>query len=144
MTTQPEFRPELPAGSQPPAPALPPMQAAPVSPYYAPVPAAMAPAANLMKNGLGTTSLIFGLIGVAFAPVTLAFSILVFPMVFAFGFGVPGLIMGIYGVRRFHANVASNKGVSIAGIVLNGLGLIFAVVGIIIAITAAASGAASS
>jgi hypothetical protein len=138
MTT-PSYRPELPAQPTP-APIMPAL----VSPYYAPIPAALAPAANLMKNGLGTTSLIFGIIGMAFAPITLAFSILVFPMVFGFGFSVPGLIMGIYGLRRFHANVASNKGVSIAGITLNGLALLVAAIGVIIAVSAVAAGAAQS
>lgn len=81
--------------------------------YYVPQP--------MMKNGLGVSSLVLGILSVAF------FWVPIFGL-FAYVTASTGLVLGIFGHRRVQHRIASNGGVAMAGIVLCIVGLV-AVIG---------------
>lgn len=138
MQSEQPQRPDAPV----PQPWQPEQHAAP--PYYAPIPQAMAPMANQFKNGLGTASLIFGIITLFFAPVTLIFLWTVIVGVFAFGVPAAGIPLGVYGIKRANLHVASNRGVAMAGLVLNIIGLAIAALVLVLYIAGTITGAATS
>lgn len=113
------------------------------NPYYVPIPVAMAPTANLMKNGLGTASLIFGIITLFFAPVTILLIWTGVVAVFAFGLPIAGIPMALFGLRRVNQNIATNKGVTVSGLVLNVVGLLLALFATLSWILSIASGSAT-
>lgn len=100
-------------------------------------------APNPMRNGLGITALVFGIITLFFAPVTLFFMWTVFVGVFAFGVPAAGLPIAVYGIKRADAGVASNRGVAVAAVVLNTVGLAWAVAVVILYASSLFAGAAS-
>jgi hypothetical protein len=133
----------------PPAPAPVPTPAdaaapvAPAAPIVAPpassvVPGvpAMAPAmpgqgaAVAPRNGLGIAALVLGIVGCVFG----------FPLTFfiAGTLGLIGTILGFVGLSRVRKGIATNKGVTIAGIVLSLLALVLSVVGAVIVFSATA------
>lgn len=68
------------------------------------------------KNGFGTTALVLGIVGTVFAVIPLI-GVVAWPMV------IVGLVLGILGILRARAGVATNKGVAISGTVLSAVGL---------------------
>lgn len=73
------------------------------------------------KNGLGTTALVLGIVGTLFAMIPLV-GVIAWPMV------ILGLIFGLIGIQRVRSGSATNKGVTIAGTVLSGVGLALCIV----------------
>jgi hypothetical protein len=73
------------------------------------------------RNGLGTAGFVLGLIGLLFSPIPLI-GIVAWPLV------ILGLVFSILGFSRARKGVATNKGLSIAGIVLSAIGLVICVV----------------
>ncbi|RZT87658.1 hypothetical protein EV383_4584 [Pseudonocardia sediminis] len=74
------------------------------------------PAPRQMNNGLGTASLVLGLLGAIFALLPII-GVIAWPMV------IIGLVLGLIGVTRAQKGEADNKGVAIAGVVLSAVGL---------------------
>lgn len=79
------------------------------------------PMQPMMKNGLGVSSLVLGILSVLF------FWVPIFGLL-AYVTAGTGLILGIFGHRRVQHRIASNGGVAMAGIVLCIVGLV-AVIG---------------
>lgn len=74
---------------------------------YVPAPVQPAP-----KNGLGVAALVLGIVGVIFAVIP------VVGLFFAIPLGALALIFGAVGVARAGKGKATNKGVSVAGLIL--------------------------
>jgi Domain of unknown function (DUF4190) len=68
------------------------------------------------RNGLGTGALALGICGITS-----------FPLYGGIALGVPGLILGVMGIRYINHGNASNKKVAIAGVVLSFLGLVLSI-----------------
>lgn len=90
------------------------------------------------KNGLGTAALVLGILAilVAFVPI-LGF--------FAYPLAILGIVFGLISVRRVTKRVATNRGVSVAGLVTSLIGFILVIVSTVVyvgAVNAAVSGAA--
>ncbi|GAA4528804.1 DUF4190 domain-containing protein [Amycolatopsis samaneae] len=68
------------------------------------------------RNGLGTTGFVLGLVGLVFSPIPFV-GIVAWPLV------VLGLVFAAVGLARVGKGIASNKGLSIAGIIVSVLGL---------------------
>ncbi|MFC4335687.1 hypothetical protein [Salininema proteolyticum] len=82
-----------------------------------------APGASVApKNGLGTTALVLGVIGTVLGLLPLL-------AVVAMALGVLGLVFGGIGLKRVSAKAATNKGVTIAGLVLSLAALVLGIVG---------------
>jgi hypothetical protein len=73
------------------------------------------------KNGFGITGFVLGLVG-------LLFSFIPFIGVIAWPLVIMGIIFGILGVLRVKKGVASNKAMSIIGIVVSAVGLIVCII----------------
>ena len=84
---------------------------------YTPIQQHPAPPAAPPRNGLGTAGFVLGLIGLVFAPIPLI-GVVAWPLC------VLGLILSAVGVARVRSRKATNKGLSIAGIVVSLLGLV--------------------
>ncbi|MFI1017518.1 DUF4190 domain-containing protein [Streptomyces sp. NPDC020965] len=82
-----------------------------------------------MRNGLGTASLILGIIGAISGVIPLLFWM-------AGILGVIALILGLVGRGRVKRGEANNKGVTITGAVLGLVALVLSVVGLIITVSA--------
>ena len=82
------------------------------------------------RNGLGTTALVLGILGVVFAIIWLTFwlgAIL----------GVLALIFGIIGSSRAGKGLATNKGVAVSGLVLGAISIVVAIIwGVLIVVAA--------
>ncbi|RRO16688.1 hypothetical protein EIL87_12775 [Saccharopolyspora rhizosphaerae] len=89
------------------------MSSTPFDPSAAPPPQQPS---STPANGLGTASMVLGIVGVvlAFIPII---GVLAWPTV------IVGLVLGIIALLRVRAGTATNKGQSITGIVLSGVGL---------------------
>ncbi|NAZ73957.1 hypothetical protein GTQ99_00730 [Kineococcus sp. T13] len=85
------------------------------------------------KNGTGTAALVLGILAVVFAFIPLV-GIVLGPI-----FGLIAIILGILGMKRANARVASNKGASIAGLVLGIIGVVIAIIAAVIASAVVAS-----
>ncbi len=83
--------------------------------------AAPAEAPTEPRNGLGTAGFVVGLIGLILSPLPFI-GILAWPLV------VLGVIFSAVGISRVKARKATNKGLSIAGLVLSILGVVVSVV----------------
>jgi hypothetical protein len=68
------------------------------------------------ENGLGTTALVFGIIGLLFAFIPII-GVIAWPLV------ILGLIFAVLGLIKVSSGRADNKGTAIAGAVTSGLGL---------------------
>src|SRR5262249_6874300 len=68
------------------------------------------------RNGIGTTGFVLGLVGLVLSPIPFV-GIVAWPLV------VLGLIFAAIGLARARKGIASNTGLSIAGIVVSVLGL---------------------
>lgn len=78
-------------------------------------------AAPQPKNGLGTSGFVLGLIGLLFSFIPLI-GVIAWPLV------ILGIIFSAIGLSRTIKGAATNKGLSIAGLVLSILGLVMCVV----------------
>lgn len=86
----------------------------------APRPYAQAPTESPRRearNGFGTSGFVLGLIGLIFSPVPVI-GVVAWPLV------ILGLIFSLLGYLRTRRGEATNKGLSIAGIVLSAVGLV--------------------
>ncbi|MEA5363059.1 MmpS family transport accessory protein [Amycolatopsis sp., V23-08] len=72
------------------------------------------------RNGLGTAGFVLGLLGLVVAPIPLA-GVVAWPL------AVAGLILSAVGLARVRAGKATNRGLTIAGIVVSVLGLVVSV-----------------
>ena len=72
------------------------------------------------RNGLGTAGFVLGLVGLIFSPIPFI-GVVAWPLV------ILGLVFSILGFGRARKGVATNKGLSIAGIVLSAIGLLVCV-----------------
>ncbi|MEV4145451.1 DUF4190 domain-containing protein, partial [Amycolatopsis sp. NPDC049691] len=77
------------------------------------------------RNGLGTAGFVLGLVGLVFSPIPFV-GVVAWPLV------VLGLILSAVGVARVRAGKATNKGLSIAGIVVSVLGLVVSVLWVVV------------
>ncbi|NKS80096.1 DUF4190 domain-containing protein [Rhodococcus hoagii] len=84
---------------------------------------------NPERNGLGLAALILGIVGLLFCLVPLTGFI-------GLILGVIGLALGLAGLSRVRKAQASNKGVTISGIVLSALAVVGGIAGIVIVFTA--------
>lgn len=105
---------------QPPAPPAAPPAGAPT---------AGAPYPQAMKNALGTTGLVLGIIGCAVGVIPFLFFI-------SGTLGLIGLILGLVGWGRTRKGTASNGKVAVAGVILSLIAIILGIVGIVITVTA--------
>ncbi|HJP79548.1 MAG TPA: MmpS family transport accessory protein [Pseudonocardiaceae bacterium] len=69
------------------------------------------------RNGLGTTGFVLGLIGLIFSPIPIV-GVVAWPLV------ILGVIFSAIGIARTRSGAATNKGLSIAGLVLSVIGLV--------------------
>ncbi|SFO35918.1 DUF4190 domain-containing protein [Amycolatopsis rubida] len=90
---------------------------APDYPPPAPHPAPPAPP----KNGLGTAGFVLGLVGLIFSFIPII-GVVAWPLV------ILGIIFSALGFARARSGKATNKGLSIAGLVLSVIGLVIAIV----------------
>ncbi|MER5207812.1 DUF4190 domain-containing protein [Streptomyces sp. NPDC002825] len=95
--------------------------------YDTQVPPAAAP--QVMRNGLGTTALILGIIGTISGFIPLFFWL-------AGILGLIALILGLVGKGRVKRGEANNKGVALTGVILGLASLVLSVVGLVIVVTA--------
>ncbi|KAA2264768.1 DUF4190 domain-containing protein [Solihabitans fulvus] len=77
------------------------------------------------KNGLGTAGFVTGLIGLVFSPIPVI-GLVAWPLV------IVGLVLSILGVSRAAKGRATNKGLSITGVVLSAVGLVVCVVWVLV------------
>jgi hypothetical protein len=77
------------------------------------------------RNGLGTAGFVLGLLGLVFAPIPFV-GVLAWPLV------VLGLILSAVGVARVRAGKATNKGLTVAGVVVSVLGLVVSVLWVVV------------
>jgi hypothetical protein len=77
------------------------------------------------RNGLGTAGFVLGLLGLVFSPIPLV-GVVAWPLV------VVGLILSAAGLARVRAGKATNKGLSIAGIVVSVLGLVVSILWVVV------------
>ncbi|WP_246257190.1 MmpS family transport accessory protein [Amycolatopsis anabasis] len=84
------------------------------TPYPPAMPPQAAPAPP--RNGLGTTGFVLGLVGLAFSPIPFV-GVVAWPLV------ILGVVFSAVGLARVRKGNATNKGLSITGIVLSLLGL---------------------
>lgn len=91
---------------------------------YAPPPAAPAP-----TNGMAIAALVCGVLGIigSFIPIVMYFTAVL---------AVLGIIFGVLGMKKAK-QLGSGNGLAIAGLILGIVGTVFAIVGIICAVTAA-------
>lgn len=92
---------------------------------YPPAPVPTPPAAVPPRNGLGTAGFVVGLVGLVFSPIPFI-GIIAWPLV------ILGLIFSAVGLARVKKGKATNKGLSITGIVVSALGLVVCIVWIFI------------
>ncbi|MBB3664069.1 hypothetical protein FB384_002973 [Prauserella sediminis] len=72
------------------------------------------------RNGLGTSGFVVGLIGLIFSPLPLI-GVVAWPLV------IIGLILSSIGLSRARRGKATNKGLSIAGVVVSAVGLVICI-----------------
>ena len=92
---------------------------------YTPLQHQPAPPAAPPRNGLGIAGFVLGLLGLVFSPIPFV-GVVAWPLV------VLGLILSVVGLVRVRAGKATNKGLSIAGIVLSVLGLVVSIVWVVV------------
>lgn len=78
-----------------------------------------------MRNGLGVTALVLGLLGMLFGLIPIL-GVIAFPL------GVFAIIFGFVGMRRASKGQADNKGMAIAGLITGVLAVILAIIGLAI------------
>lgn len=76
------------------------------------------------SNGLGTTGFILGLIGLVFSPIPLI-GVVAWPLV------ILGVIFSAIGIAKVRGGRATNKGLSIAGLVVSVIGLVICIVWVV-------------
>lgn len=84
-----------------------------------------APRAAPPRNGLGTAGFVLGLVGLVFSPIPFV-GVIAWPLV------VLGLVLSAVGLARVRAGKATNKGLSIAGIVVSVLGLVVSILWVVV------------
>lgn len=72
------------------------------------------------RNGLGTTGFVVGLVGLIFSPIPII-GIVAWPLV------ILGVIFSAIGFARTRSGVATNKGLSIAGLAVSIVGLVICI-----------------
>jgi hypothetical protein len=72
------------------------------------------------RNGLGTAALVLGIVAVIFSFIPLV-GIIAWPI------GITGLILGFVGLARVNRREATNRGVTLAGLVTSGAALVICV-----------------
>jgi hypothetical protein len=92
---------------------------------YTPIQQYPAPQAAPPRNGLGTAGFVLGLVGLVFSPIPFV-GVVAWPLV------VLGLILSGVGLARVKAGKATNKGLSIAGIVVSVLGLVVSILWVVV------------
>lgn len=92
---------------------------------YTPIQQYPAPQAAPPRNGLGTAGFVLGLVGLVFSPIPFV-GVVAWPLV------VLGLILSAVGVARVRAGKATNKGLSIAGVVVSILGLVVSILWVVV------------
>lgn len=88
---------------------------------YPPAPAPAPQAPLPPRNGLGTTGFVLGLVGLVFSPIPFV-GVVAWPLV------ILGLIFSAVGFARTRSGAATNKGLSIAGMVVSVVGLIVCII----------------
>lgn len=76
------------------------------------------------KNGLGTTGFVLGLVGAIFSPIPVI-GVVAWPLV------ILGIIFSALGFVRTRSGVATNTGLSIAGLVLSIIGLVICILWVV-------------
>jgi hypothetical protein len=112
VTDTPSDRPQDPTQPVPP-PVQPPPGGYPAGGY----PAGGYPAAPARRNGLGTTALVLGVVGLVLV------LLLLFSPIGAF-LGLLAVLFGILGLMRVNRGEADNRGQTVAGLVTGGLALL--------------------
>ncbi|HET6710599.1 MmpS family transport accessory protein [Amycolatopsis sp.] len=92
---------------------------------YTPIQQYPAPQAAPPRNGLGTAGFVLGLVGLVFSPIPFV-GVVAWPLV------VLGLILSAVGLARVRAGKATNKGLSIAGIIVSVLGLVVSILWVVV------------
>ncbi|WP_103353542.1 MmpS family transport accessory protein [Amycolatopsis sp. CA-128772] len=87
---------------------------------YPPIQQYPAPQAAPPRNGLGTAGFVLGLVGLVVSPIPLA-GVVAWPL------AVLGLILSAVGLARVRSGKATNKGLTIAGVVVSLLALVVSV-----------------
>ncbi|GAA0292681.1 DUF4190 domain-containing protein [Kineococcus aurantiacus] len=95
-------------------------------PQYAPAPEQMG---QRPRNGFGVAALVLSLIGLIVGLFMVTFG-------FALFLGILGLIFGLVGLRRVKRRIATNRGVSLAGVILSALSLILGIIGAVVTFNA--------
>ncbi|MEV7096806.1 MmpS family transport accessory protein [Amycolatopsis sp. NPDC051045] len=83
------------------------------------------PQAAPPRNGLGTAGFVLGLLGLVFSPIPIV-GVIAWPL------AVLGLILSAVGIARVRAGKATNKGLSIAGVVVSVLGLLVSILWVVV------------
>jgi hypothetical protein len=112
VTDTPSDRPQDPTQPVPP-PVQPPPGGYPAGGY----PSGGYPAAPARRNGLGTTALVLGVVGLVLV------LLLLFSPIGAF-LGLLAVLFGILGLMRVNRGEADNRGQTVAGLVTGGLALL--------------------
>ena len=120
MTDTPSDRPQDPTQPVPP-PGQPPTGGYPAGGYpTGGYPAGGYPAAPARRNGLGTTALVLGVVGLVLV------LLLLFSPIGAF-LGLLAVLFGILGLMRVNRGEADNRGQAVAGLVTGGLALLLGI-----------------
>ncbi|KAA2264943.1 DUF4190 domain-containing protein [Solihabitans fulvus] len=82
------------------------------------------PAPSQPRNGLGTAGFVTGLIGLVFSPIPIV-GMIAWPLV------IVGLVLSALGVSRAVKGEATNKGLSIAGLVVSVVGLVICILWVV-------------
>jgi hypothetical protein len=82
------------------------------------------PTVTQPSNGLGTSGFVLGLIGLIFSPIPLV-GVIAWPLV------ILGIIFSAIGISKVRAGRATNKGLSIAGLVVSVIGLVICIVWVV-------------
>ncbi|WP_246382368.1 DUF4190 domain-containing protein [Prauserella isguenensis] len=83
-------------------------------------PGSVSPSPVVPRNGLGTAGFVLGLIGLIFSLIPLI-GVIAWPLV------ILGLVFSLIGFFRARGGKATNKGMSIAGIVVSAVGLVMCI-----------------
>lgn len=85
-----------------------------------PLPYPPPPTAPPPRNGLGTAGFVLGLIGLIFSPIPII-GVVAWPLV------ILGLIFSLIGLRRAANRLATNRGLTIAGLACSAVGLVICI-----------------
>lgn len=106
-----------------------PYQQAPGGGYGQPPPGWGAPTPPTPRNGMGTAALVLGIVAILFAFIP-------FVGFVSYPLAILGIIFGLLGLSRVGKKVATNRGVTLTGLILSVIGLVLVIVSTVLYVSA--------